>query len=121
MQISIANARTYIKDGKLTLPENAVYVGRAVKRYGLRASVLANPRRMGYTTGPRAAASRAKAIAVYRTWFGRRTQIFSTQIDELQRLYDQVKAGPLVLVCWCAPKPCHAEIIRDFLLEGAAS
>ncbi len=30
------------------------------------------------------------------------------------------KHGKLVLVCWCAPKPCHAEIIRDALLAERA-
>ena len=25
--------------------------------------------------------------------------------------------GELVLVCWCTPKECHADVIRDLLLD----
>ena len=24
--------------------------------------------------------------------------------------------GALTLICWCAPQPCHAEVIRDAVL-----
>ena len=32
----------------------------------------------------------------------------------------QAQAGPLALLCWCAPLACHAEVIRSALLWLAA-
>lgn len=37
------------------------------------------------------------------------------ELNRLYRLYKQY--GCLKLYCWCAPKRCHAETIRDVLLE----
>ena len=47
MTITVANAHDFLVDGKVELPPNAVYVGRAVKRYGLKPSVLGNPYPIG--------------------------------------------------------------------------
>lgn len=38
--------------------------------------------------------------------------------EYIQKMLDAYKEhGRLRLFCWCAPKQCHAEIIRDYLLE----
>ena len=37
-------------------------------------------------------------------------------VQELRRLYKLAKThGKLDLFCWCAPKRCHAETIKQFL------
>lgn len=36
---------------------------------------------------------------------------------ELDTLAHAASVVDITLVCWCAPGPCHAEVIRDFLLE----
>jgi len=38
------------------------------------------------------------------------------ELNRLYRLYKQY--GCLKLYCWCAPKRCHAETIRDVLMEA---
>ena len=59
----------------------------------------------------------------YETWFEEQftkyTQEermeFNVEIGRLERLH--ARHGKLRLFCWCAPKRCHAETIRDYL-EG---
>lgn len=41
---------------------------------------------------------------------------FYDEVHRLKRLYQQ--HGKLRLFCWCAPKRCHAETIRSFLLNA---
>ena len=40
---------------------------------------------------------------------------FRQEIARLQELYK--KHGKLRLFCWCAPKRCHAETIKSWLLQ----
>ena len=60
--------------------------------------------------------SRAQVIASYRRWLWAQLQEpGSAQRQELERLLAQAQAGPLELLCWCAPLACHAEVIRSAL------
>ena len=38
-------------------------------------------------------------------------------IKELNRLYNLYQDGPITLLCFCHPKRCHGETIRNVLLE----
>ena len=40
---------------------------------------------------------------------------FTAELERLKKLH--VEYGKLRLFCWCAPKRCHAETIKQFL-EG---
>lgn len=53
----------------------------------------------------------------YASWFARKVQAKDKLvIDELNRLYRiGSEHGQLNLFCWCAPKRCHAEVIKDYL------
>ncbi len=52
----------------------------------------------------------------YIEYFNKRIKDEDEFIDELRRLYLIYKAyGRLRLFCWCAPKRCHAETIKNFL------
>ena len=99
MKISIGKARR----GQLSdlLPGQA-YVGRP--------GPLGNPFELGRD------GSRAEVIARYRLWLWARMQDpGSIQSRELERLLARAQAGQLELLCWCAPLPCHAEVIRSAL------
>ncbi len=37
------------------------------------------------------------------------------ELSVLQTLYQE--HGKLRLFCWCSPKKCHAETIRDYILN----
>ena len=83
-----------------------------------RPSALGNP----YATKPsKVAAYRAEtsriAISHYAQWLARKIE----QND--LRVVTALKAIPLDanLVCWCAPRPCHASVIKEFLEMGTIS
>jgi hypothetical protein len=79
------------------VPPGAVYIGRANPRYGLRASKWANPYMIECD------GARDEVIAMYERWLR----------DERR---DLIEALPELrgkdLVCWCAPKPCHGDVLR---------
>jgi hypothetical protein len=80
-------------------PAAAVYVGRP--------SPLGNP----FHIGPDG--SRADVIRKYRTWLQAQPDS-SPAIRELLRLVEKHRRdGTLYLSCWCAPAPCHADIIKQ--------
>ncbi len=94
MKITIGNRRK---------GDQGEYVGRP--------SPLGNP----FPLGPR---SREKAIAQYREWLEEKVRQRDPAVcGELDRLYKLARAGEVCLVCWCHPLPCHAEVIRQTLLE----
>jgi hypothetical protein len=90
MEIRVANK----KDGIV-----GVYVGRG--------SVLGNPFKMNTE------AERARVIQFYRAWLWDRMQEEGPVWQELTRLADLSRTQDLTLVCWCAPKPCHADVIKN--------
>ena len=98
-KITIGRARRGI--GSL-LP-GQVYVGRP--------SPLGNPYALGRD------GSREQVIAQYRRWLWAQLQSpGSPQERELRRLLGLARSGELELLCWCAPLPCHAEVVRSALL-----
>jgi hypothetical protein len=119
VDIRVVNIRDYVRDGRVSLPENAVYIGRAAPRYGLKASPLANPYRIGQWMSrmPMRQMNLDDVIYWYRIWFLSAT--FGLLIFEKARLFALAEKGPLLLVCWCAPKPCHGDVIVEYLREPA--
>ena len=55
----------------------------------------------------------------YEIWLYEKVGLLDVDIiNELQRLAAIYKKyGRLRLFCWCAPKKCHAETIRELLLQ----
>jgi hypothetical protein len=76
-----------------------VYVGRAAPRLGLAESPFANPFRIGPDGG------RTDVIQRYRSWILDRP-------DLLLRLHE-LRGRPLA--CWCAPEPCHADVLAPLV------
>jgi len=78
---------------------DVVYVGRALRRGGwdLAASPLANPFRPGRD------GSRSEVVARYREYLLSR--------PDLLALLPGLRGKRLG--CWCAPEPCHAEVIAE--------
>ncbi len=88
-------------------PGGWLYVGRGNQRYDLPASSLCNP----YSHLPHAAARRVTcrdaAVEAFRRWLWQRLQAGDQSV-----LAALASIRPeTVLVCWCAPEPCHAEVI----------
>lgn len=94
--IRIENKHTYKGDG--------FYVGRP--------SPLGNPFAIDAKT------SRAKAIDLYREWLLKMLETENPTRKAFMVLVDHYrKEGEMTLICWCAPLQCHAEVIREFVLE----
>jgi hypothetical protein len=83
---------------------DVVYVGRAMNRGGwrLKASPLASP----YRPGPDG--SREDAVAKYRAYLQDRPDLLALLPDLRGRR----------LGCWCAPQPCHAQVIAELADAG---
>ena len=81
---------------------NGIYVGRP--------TVLGNPYTLKVYT-------RTDAIARYRIWLRQQWQRHGevhAALLELARAYQE--RDELTLLCWCAPRRCHAEVIREAVL-----
>ena len=89
--------------------DNYLYCGWGNKRLGLESSPLANP----YTFHANARAGRIRvanrevAVEMYRKWLWERICANDQLVlAELRRVRPTT-----ALVCWCAPKLCHCEVI----------
>lgn len=75
-----------------------------------RASVLGNKFIMHNES------EREQVIMQYKIWLWQNRE----RADIKKFMHSMIQAwkeyGKLELFCWCAPKPCHAEVIRDYLL-----
>ena len=79
-----------------------------------RGSPLGNPFVIGKD------GSREQVIAKYRVWLNE--QIMSKNpvvLDELNRLGNKaIDEKGLALQCFCYPKPCHGEVIKEKLVKA---
>ena len=80
-----------------------VYIGRAVPRRRLEASVLGNPFIVGKDS------TREEVIAKYRQYIERQSDLL-TMLPTLKGHR---------LACWCAPEPCHGDVLVELLNERA--
>jgi len=85
-------------------------------------SVLGNPySHLAHSRNTLAVATRDDAVDLYRVWLKQQMRITGPVFVELRRLADIASAGPLGLLCVCAPAACHGHIIADavrFLVEN---
>jgi hypothetical protein len=78
-----------------------LYIGRANRHAGLPESPLANPyKARDY--------GRGGTLPHYRRWLWQRIQAGETAVLAALRAIDEQS----VLVCWCAPNPCHGDVIK---------
>jgi hypothetical protein len=98
MGVIVENKRTY-KGGS----GMAVYVGRP--------SLFGNPAQM------RDEADRDRVIEFYRKWLRSKWSEDGPVKRELLKLAKIAKDRDIVLLCWCAPKPCHAHVLKE-AIEG---
>lgn len=79
-----------------------------------RGSPLGNP----YPIGEKY--NRQQAIAMYRIWLQEQIDKGNPVVlDELNRLGNKaIDEKGLALQCFCYPKPCHGEVIKEKLVEA---
>jgi hypothetical protein len=78
-------------------PAGAVYVGRPTP--------FGNPFMVGRD------GTQGECVELYRTW------IMAPQRAEF-RAYVQRHLRGKDLMCWCAPKPCHADVLLEVANDG---
>jgi hypothetical protein len=85
--------------------ERYAYIGRpiTITHYGSLRSIFGNPFRM------RDEEDRERVIALYEKWFLRKVERNSTFGYAVRLLQGKI------LVCWCAPLPCHGDVIAAWL------
>lgn len=61
--------------------------------------------------------TRDDAIDMYKEWLEFKIkdgdQDVINELDKLMKFY--IDKGKINLVCWCKPKRCHGDIIKDFM------
>ena len=83
-----------------------VYVGRQCA--GWQGSVLGNPFKGG---------SRSSNIQQYKSWLWAQYQVSGPVQQAVNGLVARYVAGQaLVLGCWCAPLPCHANVVANLVV-----
>ena len=108
--ITVVNRRTYTGSWDKTV----VYVGQP--------SVLGNPfthLAVANTKAEHHVATREEAISSYRVWLEAALRVpFSEGRVAFQTLVDLYwRHGSLTLVCWCAPLPCHADVLAEEVMR----
>jgi hypothetical protein len=73
-----------------------VYIGRAVRGH-YKASRWGNPFKIGRD------GTRDEVIEKYRAWI----------VDQPELMRDVATLHGQVLGCWCAPEPCHGEVLAE--------
>lgn len=75
-----------------------------------RPTILGNPFVMKYEI------DRDWACNNYTKWFQEKLAIQDPKVlGELRRLYRLGQKGPVKLICFCAPRRCHADTIANYL------
>lgn len=95
----------------------------ANKKHGARGEYVGRPSILGNPFVIGRDGDRAEVIRKYEVWLSRQACARDPRVyGELERLAALARErGTLTLVCFCAPLPCHAEIIREILLTMVAS
>lgn len=64
--------------------------------------------------------NREEAVAEYRKWLNQEIEKCTpVACDELNRLVDIAhRTGELKLQCFCAPKACHGDVIKETILTA---
>jgi len=86
---------------KKTFKGRGVYIGRP--------SIFGNPFTMSKES------DRVDCIQKYKGWFWTQYHTDQKFYIAVHELAEQARKGELILICWCAPKPCHGDIIKDFI------
>lgn len=61
---------------------------------------------------------RHTVINMYAVWLQEQVDENNTKvIDALNKITEAHKTGNIVLVCWCYPERCHADVIRDMIMK----
>jgi hypothetical protein len=91
--------------------EAMIIVGN--KKHGARGIYVGRPSPLGNPFLMQREAERAQVIRDYEDWLAEQLLDPSSPASrEMSRLAALARRQDLCLVCWCAPLPCHADVIK---------
>ena len=83
------------------------------KQHGARGIYVGRPSPLGNPFAMQGEATRVQVIRNYEDWLAEQLLDPSSPASrEIERLAELARKQDLCLVCWCAPLPCHANIIK---------
>jgi hypothetical protein len=83
------------------------------KRRGARGIYVGRPSPLGNPFQMRSEADRAAVIRAYERWLvGQLRDESSAASRAIAELVEMARTQDVCLVCWCAPLPCHADVIK---------
>jgi len=83
------------------------------KKHGARGIYVGRPSPLGNPFPLHCEAERARVIRDYEEWLAEELlDTRSAASIEMSRLAALARKQDICLVCWCAPKACHADIIK---------
>ena len=86
---------------------------------GGRGIYIGRPSPLGNPFFMRDEADREEVVAKYHAWLMEKIKDQDPKVcGELQRIYDLAKKQDINLVCFCAPRLCHGDVIKEEL-DGA--
>ncbi len=86
------------------------YKGNNVYIYIGRPSILGNP----FKIGPDG--TRLDVVEKYKDWLLTHIKMRDRIYNKLKEISEMTKAGKHVyLGCWCAPLPCHGDVIKEII------
>lgn len=85
------------------IPEDGVYIGRYNYKSDLPGSIFANPFPV------RKPEERGSSIEKYRQWLWKEVEEGRITKDDILKLKNKK------LVCYCKPKACHGDVVKDLV------
>ena len=78
-----------------------------------RPTPLGNPYEIGKD------GNREQVIAKYREWLIAEMEKDGPPMRMFVSLFDEYRySGRLILICWCYPQRCHAEVIKEMIMSA---
>ena len=74
-----------------------------------RGTIYGNPFKMTYES------ERDAVCDQYKTYFYEKLESDPTFYEAVEFIVDIAKKKDIQLLCWCAPKRCHAETIKEYV------
>jgi len=104
---------------KIIVVNKNVHAPTSTDIYVGRGSVLGNPYTSKDLTASKAiyqVSNKEEAIRSYREYLSVNIATGNNEIcDELNEIYLMALKGDVNLVCYCKPKDCHGDIIKDIV------
>jgi hypothetical protein len=105
--ITVVNKRTYRPDPKVP----GIYIGRGSALGNIYTHVKDRPTKANAVVD-----TPDEAIRLYRMWLlNKLDDRHSPQSALFHKIIKAASMGDIALICYCAPKPCHGDIIKHLV------